>query len=90
MCRERIAEGVAAGRLRHTALEDSPLHRFLHHARIEMVAALGTGFPVASAVLLGEAPLPRPFTLRDRILFWAREMGGLPARPMAGHEAGWQ
>ncbi len=46
-----MAEGVAAGRLRHTGPEDSPLHRLLHHTRIEMVAALGTGFPFAPAVL---------------------------------------
>jgi hypothetical protein len=70
-----MAEGVAAGRLRYTGLEDSPPHRLLHHARIEMVAALGTGFPLAPAVLLGEDPLPRPFTLRDRILLRAIEMG---------------
>ena len=68
----------------------SPLHRLLHHARIEMVAALGAGFPVAPAVPLGEDPLPRPFTLRDRILLRAIEMGGSTARPMAGHEARWQ
>ena len=68
VCRVRIAEGVAADRLRHTGLEDSPLHRLLHHARINMVAALGTGFPSSPAVLLWEDPLPRPFTLRDRML----------------------
>ena len=71
VCRERIADGVPAGRLRYTGLEHSPLH----HARIEMVAALGTGFPVAPAVPLGEDPLPRPFTLLDRILLRATEMG---------------
>ena len=70
-----MTEGVAAGCLRHTRLEDSALHRFLHHARIKMVAALSSGFPVAPAVLLGEDPLPRPFTLRDRILLRAIEMG---------------
>jgi len=63
-----MVEAAAAGRLRYTGPEDSPLHRLLHHARIEMVTALGTGFPVAPAVLLGEDPLPRPFTPRDRIL----------------------
>jgi hypothetical protein len=51
-----------------------------------MVAALGTGFPVTPALLLGEDPLPRPFTLRDWILLRAKEMGGLTARPMAVHE----
>ena len=81
---------MAAGRLRFTGLEDSPLHRLLHHARIEMVAAVGSGFPVAPAVLLGVDPLPRPFKLRDRNVFWARGMGGLPTLPMAVHEAGWQ
>jgi hypothetical protein len=55
-----MAEGMTACRLRHTGLEDSPLHRPLHHARIEMVAALGTGFPVAPAVLLGKLPGPLP------------------------------
>ena len=40
-----------------------------------MVAALGSGFPCALAVLLGEDPLPHPFTLRDRILLRATEMG---------------
>ena len=79
---------MAAGRLRYTGLEHSHLHCLLHLARIEMVAALGSGFPVAPAVLLGDDPLPRPFTLRDRILLRAIEMGGLTARPMAGHE-GW-
>ena len=85
-----MAEGVAAGRLRYTGLEDSPLHSLLHHDRIEMVAALGTGFPVGPAVLVGEDQLPRPFTVRDRILSVAIEMGELTARPMSGHEAGWQ
>ena len=85
-----MAEGVAAGHRRYTGLEDSPLHRLLHHARSKMVAALGTGFPVAPTVLLGEDPLPRPFTLRDRILLRAIEMGGLTARLMVVHEAGWQ
>jgi len=66
---------VAARRLRHTGLEDRPLHRLLHHARSKIVAALGIGFPVAPAVLLGDDPLPRPFTLRDRILLSAIEMG---------------
>jgi hypothetical protein len=66
---------VAAGRFLYTGLEDSPLHCLLHHARIEMLAALGTGFPVAPAVLLGEDPLPRPFRLRDRILLRVTEMG---------------
>jgi len=70
-----MAEGVAAGRLRYPGPEDSPLHRLLHHPRIEVVAALGTGFPVAPAVLLGEDPLPRPFRLRDRILLRVTEMG---------------
>jgi hypothetical protein len=55
-----------------------------------MVAALGTGFPVGPAVLVGEDQLPRPFTVRDRILSVAIEMGELTARPMSGHEAGWQ
>ena len=72
---------MAAGRLSHTGLEDSPLQRLLHHARIEVVAALGTGFPVAPAVLLGEDPLPRPFRLRDRILSGAIEMGGIDSSP---------
>ena len=81
---------MAAGRLRHTGLEDGTLHGLLHHARIEMVAALGTGFPVAPAVLLGEDPLPRPFRLRDRILLRAIEMGGFTAHPTADHEAWWQ
>lgn len=80
-----MAEGVAAGRLRFTGLEDSPFHRLLHRARIEMVAALGSGFPVATAVPLGEDPLPRPFTLRDRILLRAIEIGGLTTRLVAGH-----
>ncbi len=83
-----MAEGVAAGRLPYTGLEDSPLHRLLNHARIEMVAALGTGFPVVPVVLLGEDPLPRPFTLRLRILLRAIEMGGLKARPMAAMKRG--
>ncbi len=39
------------------------LHRLLHHARIEMMAALGTGFPVAPPLLLGEHPLPRPLPI---------------------------
>ena len=77
VCRERMAEGVAAGRLRYTGLEDSPLRRHLHHARSKMVVALGTGFPVAPAALQGEDPLARPFTLRDRILLRATEMGWL-------------
>ena len=85
-----MPEGVAAGRLRHTGLEHSPLNRLLHHTLIEMVAAVGSGFPVAPAVLLGEDPMPRPFTLRDRILLRAIEMGGFTARPMADHEAWWQ
>jgi len=76
-----MAEGVAAGRLRYTGREDSPLHRLLHHARIEMVAALGTGFPVTPALLLGEDPLPRPFTLRDRILLRAKEMEWIDSSP---------
>jgi hypothetical protein len=76
-----MAEGVAAGRLRYTGLEDSPLHRLLHHARIEMVAALGTGVPAEPAVLLGEDPLPRPFRLRDRILSGAIEMGWIDSSP---------
>jgi hypothetical protein len=82
-----MAEGVAAGRLRYTGLEDSSFHRLLHPARIDMVLALGTGFPVAPSVLMGEDPLPRLFTLRDRILLRAIEMGGLTARPLAGHQA---
>ena len=52
VCRERLAEGVEFGRLRHTGIEDS----LLHPARIEIVAALGTGFPTALALLLGEHP----------------------------------
>ena len=75
--RERLAEAVAAGRLHYSGLEHSLLHCLLHHARIEIVAALGTGLPVAPAVLLGEDPLPRPFRLRDRILLEAIEMGGI-------------
>ena len=84
-----MAEGVAAGRLRYTGLEDSPLHCLLHHARIEMVA-LGTGFPVAPVLLLGEYPVPRPFTLRDRILLSAIEMGELTARLIATACPPWQ
>ena len=51
VCRERLAEGVESGRLRHTGIEDSLLHRLLHPARIEIVAALGNGFPIALALL---------------------------------------
>ena len=76
-----MAEGVAAGRLCHTGLEDTPLHRLLHHARIEMVAALGTGFPVVPPVLLVEDPLACPFTLRDGIFSGAIEMGWIDSSP---------
>ena len=55
VCRERMAEGVAAGHL-------------LHHAQIQVVAALGTGFPVAPEVLLREHPLPSPLPAGVRIL----------------------
>lgn len=40
--RKRVAEGVATGRLRESRLAHGPLHRLLHHARIEVVAALGS------------------------------------------------
>ena len=82
VCRERMAEGVAAGRLGHTGLEDSPLHRPLHHARIEMVAALGTGFPVAPAVLLGKHPFPGHLPASAFIARWRpREWCNSPGTP---------
>ena len=40
--RKRVAEGVAAGRFAHPGVSHGPLHGLLHHARIKVVAPLGT------------------------------------------------
>lgn len=39
---KRVPEGVAAGLLGYPSLGDGSLHRLLHHARVQMVAALVT------------------------------------------------
>ena len=63
-----VPKRMAAGGLGHSGLSHRPLHRLLHHARIDMVPALGACFPVVPTGLLREDPLPGPFPLRVGVL----------------------
>lgn len=68
--RKGMAEGVAAGLLGDSCLGYGSLHRLLHHARIQVVAALGAGFLVAPAIL------PSGYSFSKSLRRWVRVRGG--------------
>ena len=73
-----MAEGVAAGLLRDSGLGDGTLHGLLNHARIQIMTAPGTGFLVASAVVLRQDPTARPTRAWPAGISWPGHRASVP------------
>jgi len=59
---KRMPKSVGGGGFAYFSRLHSAANRFLHQAGIQMVSPLLTRFGIVSALMLGENPLPTPFS----------------------------